>query len=72
MTDINLVKYRMDLLQERSMREVKESSIDLYSFEWIKFKIDYNTLMGKIYTGRDVKMSDVDRLSDELDNHIYQ
>jgi len=70
MTDINLVKnlkYRMDLLKERSIRELKESNIDVYSLEWLNFTINYNTLMGKIDTGRHVKMSDVDRLSDDLD-----
>ena len=70
MTDINLVKnlkYRMDLLKERSIRELKESNIDVYSLEWLNFTMNYNTLMGKIDTGRHVKMSDVDRLSDVLD-----
>ena len=70
MTDINLVKnlkYRMDLLKERSIRELKESNIDTYSLEWLNFTMNYNTLMGKIDTGRHVKMSDVDRLSDVLD-----
>ena len=70
MTDINLVKnlkYRMQLLKERSIRELKESNIDTYSLEWLNFTMNYNTLMGKIDTGRHVKMSDVDRLSDVLD-----
>ena len=70
MTDINLVKnlkYRMDLLKERSIRELKESNIDTYSLEWLNFTMNFNTLMGKIDTGRHVKMSDVDRLSDVLD-----
>ena len=70
MTDINLVKnlkYRMDLLKERSIRELKESNIDVYSLEWLNFTMNYNTLMGKIDTGRHVKMSDIDRLSDILD-----
>ena len=70
MIDVNLVKNlkcRMDLLKERSMRELKESNIDVYSLEWLNFAMNYNTLMGKIDTGRHVKMSDVDRLSDILD-----
>ena len=70
MTDINLMKnlkYRMQLLKERSIRELKESNIDTYSLEWLNFTMNYNTLMGKIDTGRHVKMSDVDRLSDVLD-----
>ena len=70
MTDINLaknLKYRMQLLKERSIRELKESNIDTYSLEWLNFTMNYNTLMGKIDTGRHVKMSDVDRLSDVLD-----
>ena len=75
MTDINLMKnlkYRMQLLKERSIRELKESNIDTYSLEWLNFTMNYNTLMGKIDTGRHVKMSDVDRLSDVLDYLIYQ
>ena len=75
MTDINLVKnlvYRMDSLKKRSMREVKDCNIDVYSLEWLNFTMKYNTLMGEIDTGRHVKMSDVDRLSDVLDYLIYQ
>ena len=75
MTDINLMKnlkHRMQLLKERSIRELKESNIDVYSLEWLNFTMNYNTLMGKIDTGRYVKMSDIDRLSDELDYLIYQ
>ena len=70
MTDVNLVKnlkYRMDLLKERSMREIKDWNIDVYSLEWLNFTMNFNMLMGKIDTGRHVKMSDVDRLSDILD-----
>ena len=71
MTDVNLVKnlkYRMDLLKERSMREIKDWNIDVYSLEWLNFTMNFNVLMGKIDTGRHVKMSDVDRLSDILDH----
>ena len=70
MTDVSVeksLKYRMQLLKERSMREIKNWNIDVYSLEWLNFTMNYNTLMGKIDTGRHVKMSDVDRLSDVLD-----
>ena len=73
MTDINLVKnlrYRMHLLKERSIREINEGSIDVYSLEWLDFTRNFNTLMWKIDTCRPVKVSDVDRLSYILDYMI--
>ena len=81
MTDVSVVKslrYRMQLLKERSIRDLKERSmreikdwdIDVYSLEWLNFTMNYNILMGKIDTGRYVKMSDIDRLSDILDSLI--